>query len=37
MNLWDPNDNKVIIGLAVATAGAVLMIGFIVWLARVIG
>jgi hypothetical protein len=37
MNLWDPNDNKVILGLAVATVGAVLSLGFIIWLARVLG
>jgi len=37
MNLWDPDDSKVILGLAVATVGAVLSLGFLVWLARLLG
>jgi len=37
MNLWDPDDSKIILGLAVATVGAVMSLGFLVWLARLLG
>jgi len=37
MPLIDPEDNKIVIGLIVATVGAVLALGFLIWLARVSG